>query len=219
MLSFRHGRGYDMIEGIEMNERFDAKVAARTIEKLLKMADSAVGEAGGSIVSQRLTDYASDELRKLTELQLTAVLLQLNGDNDKDVLRNGAGQIIGLVYSRHIFVSLVHESAHAVERSAPAKAGKTASANRSESSKLKASKPKRKSAKVGAKAKAGKPKAGKAKSTKPKAKAKAKAGKKGSGAAQKSKANKKPKANKKVKANEPKTLSGPRDSALTINLT
>lgn len=209
-----------MIEGIEMNERFDAKVAARTIEKLLKMADSAVGEAGGSIVSQRLTDYASDELRKLTELQLTAVLLQLNGDNDKDVLRNGTGQIIGLVYSRHIFVSLVHDSAHLVERSAPAKAGKAASSNRSESSKLKASKPKRKSAKVGAKAKAkaGKPKAGKAKSAKPKAKAKAKAGKKGSGSAQKSKANKKPKANKKVKANQPKTLSGPRDSALTINL-
>ena len=132
-----------------MAEKFDAKVAARSIEKLLKMADSALELPGGSIVGQRLIDYVSDELRRLTEAQLHDVLTQLEIDSEKDMLNNGEGAPIGFVYSRNIFVHLMDDdmygpviSTAAKKQSAPLKpAASKAKGPKAKQSKAKGAKP------------------------------------------------------------------------------
>lgn len=102
-----------------MTDKFDAKAEARLIDKLLKLADEASTRTGGSIVAQRLIDYASDELRALSSAQLSEVLSLIDSKLEKSLLRDGHGNVHGFVYSRSIYVSLKGHVASASDGNMP----------------------------------------------------------------------------------------------------
>lgn len=89
-----------------MADKFDAKAEARLVEKLLKLADEASTRSGGSIVAQRLIDYAADELQGLASGQLSEVLAIIDPKLEKTLLQDGQGFVHGFVYSRGIYVPL-----------------------------------------------------------------------------------------------------------------
>jgi len=57
-----------------MNTKFDAKTYARSLSRILGAAAMSMNKAGGSIHTQRLIDYVSNELRRVTEEQALMVL-------------------------------------------------------------------------------------------------------------------------------------------------
>ncbi|HEY9685073.1 MAG TPA: hypothetical protein V6C86_26090 [Oculatellaceae cyanobacterium] len=89
-----------------MNAKFDVKTQARSMAKLLEMADTNISKPGGAIAAERLIDYTSSELGKLTVAQRLQVLAALDSDYEKNLLRDGHGAVIGYVYSKKVFVNL-----------------------------------------------------------------------------------------------------------------
>mgnify|MGYP007031181607 CR=1 FL=1 len=93
-----------------MTNRFDPKVQARSMSRLLEMADECMTRPGGSIHSERLIDYTSGELAKLPIEQCLQVLGEMDKNYQKNILTDGNGGIIGFVFSKRIFVTLRRET-------------------------------------------------------------------------------------------------------------
>lgn len=92
-----------------MSAKFDVKAVARSLSKLMAMADECITQPGGAIHTQRLTDYCSDELERLTAKQALAVLEAIDDRYENKLYRDGQGEIIGFAYSKRIFVGMRHE--------------------------------------------------------------------------------------------------------------
>ena len=91
-----------------MQENFDVKSLARSIAKLMEMADLSISKPGAGIATERLIDYCSDEFQRVTMEQSLRVLAEIDKDYEKKLLKDGHGEIIGYVYSRKIFISMRH---------------------------------------------------------------------------------------------------------------
>jgi hypothetical protein len=89
-----------------MTAKFDVKTQARSLSKLMEMADTNLSKAGGAIAAERLVDYVADEFVRLTVAQRLQVLAAIDSDYEKNLLRDGHGTVIGYVYSKKVFVTL-----------------------------------------------------------------------------------------------------------------
>jgi len=89
-----------------MTAKFDTKSHARSLSRLLEMAEISITKAGGAIHTERLVDYVSGEFGRLTAEQCLAVLAEIDKDYQKNLLKDGYGGTIGYAHSKKIFVSL-----------------------------------------------------------------------------------------------------------------
>lgn len=92
-----------------MTGKFDAKVYARSLSRLMEMADVCVTKPGGAIHTQRLLDYAAAEFERMTKAQCLAVLAAIDHNFENKLLKDGNDAVIGYAYSRKVFVSLRHD--------------------------------------------------------------------------------------------------------------
>lgn len=92
-----------------MTAKFDVKSSARSLSKMMAMADECVSQPGGAIHTQRLTDYCSHEYQRMSEKQILAVLEAIDARYENKLYENGHGEIIGFAYSKRIFVGLRRE--------------------------------------------------------------------------------------------------------------
>lgn len=92
-----------------MNEKFDAKIYARSLSRILNAATMSMSKAGGSLHSQRLIDYVSNEFQKITEEQALSVLKAMDARFQRKLLKDANGTLIGYAYSRKIFVMMRRE--------------------------------------------------------------------------------------------------------------
>src|SRR5271168_29105 len=89
-----------------MTAKFDVKVLAHSLAKLMAMADICITKQGGAIHAERLLDYTSGEFGRLTTSQCMEVLAEIDKDYQKKLLRDGFGEIIGYAHSKKLFVTL-----------------------------------------------------------------------------------------------------------------
>lgn len=89
-----------------MTTKFDAKTYARSLSRILGAAAMSMNRAGGSIHTQRLIDYVSNEFQNITEEQALLVLKAMDARYRHKLLRDANGSIIGYAYSRKIFVTM-----------------------------------------------------------------------------------------------------------------
>lgn len=89
-----------------MTTKFDAKTYARSLSRILGAAELSMDKAGGSIHTQRLIDYVSNEFLSITEEQALVVLKAMDVRFDRKLLKDAHGEIIGYAYSRKIFVAM-----------------------------------------------------------------------------------------------------------------
>jgi hypothetical protein len=85
--------------------KFDVKVQAHSLSKLMAMAEACITKAGGGVHTERLIDYASGEFGRLTIKQCLEVLAEIDKDYEKKLLKDGYGEIIGYAHSKKIFVT------------------------------------------------------------------------------------------------------------------
>jgi hypothetical protein len=89
-----------------MTAKFDVKVQAHSLAKLMAMAEACLTKAGGAIHAERLLDYTSGEFGRLTIQQVLEVLAVIDKDYEKKLLKDGFGTIIGYAHSKKLFVTL-----------------------------------------------------------------------------------------------------------------
>lgn len=91
-----------------MSEKFDVKVYARSLSKMMAMADVAITKPGGAIHTQRLIDYVSNEFQRMSTEQTLAVLEAIDSNYVHKLFKDGNGATIGYAYSKKIFVGMRH---------------------------------------------------------------------------------------------------------------
>ncbi len=92
-----------------MAVKFNVKIQANSLSKMMDMANRCMTKPGGAIHTERLIDYASEEFGRLTIEQCLAVLAEIDADYEKKLFKDGYGVIIGYAYSRNVFVTLRRE--------------------------------------------------------------------------------------------------------------
>jgi hypothetical protein len=95
-----------------MTVKFDVKVQARSLSKLMAMAEASMSKSGGALHTERLIDYTSNEFGRLTMKQCLEVLAIIDKDYEKKLFRDGYGEIIGYAHSRRIFIILRRDQSH-----------------------------------------------------------------------------------------------------------
>jgi hypothetical protein len=89
-----------------MTAKFDVKMQARSLSKLMAMAEASMAKAGGALHTERLIDYTSNEFGRLSIKQCLEVLALIDKDYEKKLFRDGYGEVIGYAHSRRIFIIL-----------------------------------------------------------------------------------------------------------------
>ena len=87
-------------------ENLDFGALANTLNKLMALAEASIECPGGAIATERLIDYCSDELRRLSSEQQLQVLEGISSESDKKLLKDENGAIVGFMYSKKIFIGM-----------------------------------------------------------------------------------------------------------------
>jgi hypothetical protein len=87
-------------------ENLDFGALAHTLSKLMALAEASIEFPGGAIATERLIDYCSDELRRLSSDQQLLVLEGITSESDKRLLKDENGAIVGFMYSKKIFIGM-----------------------------------------------------------------------------------------------------------------
>lgn len=87
-------------------EDLDFGALAHTLNKLMALADASIEYPGGAIATERLIDYCSDELRRLSTEQQLQVLEGISSESGKKLLKDENGMIVGFMYSKKIFIGM-----------------------------------------------------------------------------------------------------------------
>jgi hypothetical protein len=87
-------------------ENLDFGALAHTLSKLMALAEASIECPGGAIATERLIDYCSDELGRLSSEQQLQVLEGISSESDKKLLKDENGKIVGFMYSKKIFIGM-----------------------------------------------------------------------------------------------------------------